>query len=430
MKNHKSLIKVISLITSSVIMLTSCSAAVDSDESSSLSSNETTAVTIIESPDSESVASDITEIKELEFKVNTADLKFDSIYDTDLHRYMEDSIYDDLVTQINSDEYFIEKIETCPIEKGYIEHLEYNSKKNIYFGYTLDELDQQFNGKRYYFTLENGKTVPKEFENFDDTFLKVLKDVAIGTGVILFCITVSAVSAGVGAPAMSMIFAASAKTGTIMALSDGLIGAAANGIVIGITTGDMDQALKSAAIGGAEGFKMGAIFGSIAGGIQEASLVSKLRNADVTKNGLTLREAAKIQKESKYPLEVIKQFHSKEEYEIYKTAKLKTAMISNKTALVQDIDLNYVSELDGKAVTNLERMKKGYAPIEPATGKAYQLHHIGQKSDGTLAVLTEKQHLENSSILNIAGKETEIDRNAFAKIRKEFWESFSSAVGG
>lgn len=59
----------------------------------------------------------------------------------------------------------------------------------------------------------------------------MLKNVAIGTGVILVCVTVSAVTAGAGAPAISLIFAASAKTGTIMALSSAGFGGFTAGVV-------------------------------------------------------------------------------------------------------------------------------------------------------------------------------------------------------
>ena len=71
-------------------------------------------------------------------------------------------------------------------------------------------------------------------------------------------------------------------------------------------------------------------------------------------------------------------------------------------------------------------MQRGLAPLDPATGKAYQLHHIGQKADGTLAVVTEAQHQGNSAILNIVGKESEINRAA--TVRKEFWEYMGKVV--
>ncbi|WP_369694174.1 HNH/ENDO VII family nuclease, partial [Ruminococcus flavefaciens] len=40
-----------------------------------------------------------------------------------------------------------------------------------------------------------------------------------------------------------------------------------------------------------------------------------------------------------------------------------------------------------------------------------------------LAVLTEAQHQGNSAILNTIGKESEINRAAFDKVRKAFWEN-------
>ena len=90
-----------------------------------------------------------------------------------------------------------------------------------------------------------------------------------------------------------------------------------------------------------------------------------------------------------------------------------------------------MSELsDGTKVTNLERMQRGFAPIEPATGKAYELHHIGQKSDGTLAVLTRDQHRKNASILNQPGKASEIDRSGFGNTREDFWEYAGTHVFG
>ena len=73
-------------------------------------------------------------------------------------------------------------------------------------------------------------------------------------------------------------------------------------------------------------------------------------------------------------------------------------------------------------------MQKGYAPLDPANGKAYQLHHINQDPNGTLAILTEAEHQGNSSILNLFGKESEIDRKAFEAIRKAFWQKFAAGL--
>lgn len=355
--------------------------------------------------------------------INT--LGFTSLNDPNLMRYVEDTVYSDLVNQLDSDKYFVENVEAVYISKEYLDELAYNSQENIYFGYKLSELEEAFQGDRFIFTLdENGQTDVIPFEEYDDTYDKVIRNVAIGTGVILLCVTVSVVTGGVGAPAVSMIFAASAKSATVFALSSGVISGVSAGVVEGMQTHDFDKAVKAAALKGSEGYMWGAITGAITGGVSEAQTVSALKGADVTANGLTLQEAAKIQKDSKYPLDVIKQFKSMEEYQVYKDAGLTAQMVDGKLALMQNIDLNFKSTLpDGTEVTNLQRMLKGYAPLDSATGKAYQLHHIGQKADGTLAVLTEAQHQGNSTILNTLEKESEIDRAAFAKVREAFWEN-------
>lgn len=352
--------------------------------------------------------------------------EYNDLDDSDLLYHLEDLVYRETVSALNSTEYVVENISAVYISKEYLEEVAFNSQSNIYFGYTLAELDELFQGSRYVFTLgSDGQTTVQELQEIEDTSTEtILKNVAIGTGVILICVTVSAVSAGVGAPAVSVIFAASAKTGTLMALTSGGFGAISAGIVRGIQTGDFNEAMEAAALAGSEGFKWGAISGAISGGAQEAFALKA-----ATRSGLTMNEAAIIQQESGLPMDVISQLHSMDEYLVYKEAGLKPVMVNGRTALVQNIDLNYVSTLpDGSEVTNLVRMQRGYAPLDPTTGKAYQLHHIGQKTDGTLAILTESQHQGNSAILNIVGKESEIDRQSFNATRKAFWEYLGKVV--
>ena len=357
-----------------------------------------------------------------------ADLEpqYSALDDTGLLSHVEDLVYRDTVVSLNSEEFFVENVSAIYISKEYLEEVAFNSQSNIYFGYTLAELDEMFQGTKYIFTLgDNGATAVQELQAIEDVSTEtMLKNVAIGTGVILVCVTVSVVSAGAGAPAVSMIFAASATTAKTFAISSAAFGGISAGVVRGIQTGDFNEAMEAAAMNATEGFKWGAISGAVIGGGSEAFLLKA-----ATKSGLKMNEAALIQMESKLPIEVISQFHSKKEYLVYKEAGLKAVMVNGRTALVQNIDLNYVSQLpDGTEVTNLVRMQKGYAPIDPATGKAYQLHHIGQKTDGTLAVLTEDQHQGNSAILNISGKDSEIIRSEFATTRKEFWEYLGKSV--
>ena len=408
--------RVLALLLSLVMLLSGCAQSKPASKASSASSGSPAA----------SVTDSVSESYTPRMTVWQDDVpQYTSLNDTDLLAHVEDLVYRDTVASLNSADYLVSDVSAVYVSKEYLEELDYNSQSNIYFGYTLDELDAQFQGKRYVFTLgDNGKTIVQPLETIDDNSTEtMLKNVAIGTGVILVCVTVSSVTA-TSVPAVSVILAVSAKTGAIGALSGGAMSGIPAGVIRGIETGNVEEALKTAALKGSEGFKWGAISGALVGGAKEAAAIKS-----ITQSGLTMNQAAAVQQKSHWPADTISELHSIEEYNVYEKAGLKPVMVNGKTALVQDIDLNFKSELpDGTVVTNLQRMQKGYAPLDPATGKYYQLHHVGQKADGTLAILKEAEHQGNSSILNFAGKDSEIDRYAFGKTRKEFWQYLGNVV--
>ena len=349
--------------------------------------------------------------------------EFRRMGDAALLPYLENSLYEQLVSDLDSSDYFVENVQAVYISQEYLDELAFNSQENVYFGYTLSELNAQFQGEKYIFTLgEKNETVVVPWTDYDDVYDRVIRNVAIGTGVILVCVTVSVVSAGVGAPAVSMIFAMAAKDSAVR----GLLGAAKSGvpafIATAVRTGDLQQAAREAALAGSEDFKWGAISGSISGGAKEAI---GLKGA--TLNGLSMNEAAQIQRESGYPLDVIKGFRTMEQYEVCQKAGLVPKMVNGKMALIRQIDLDFVDEMGN---TNLERMQKGLAALDPATGEAYQLHHIGQKMDSTLAILTRAEHMQNGNneIWHIFGKSSEIDHKVFAKQSKAFWKYMANLL--
>lgn len=351
--------------------------------------------------------------------------KYKSLSDKGLLVDVEDLVYKETIDAINSEDYVVENVSAVYISKEYLEEVAFNSKSNVYFGYSLAELNEVFKGDSYIFTLgDDGKTKVQKLQSIDDKATETMvRNVAIGTGVILICVTVSAVSAG-PASAVSAIFAASAKSAQTFAASSAAFGGISRGLVKGIETGDFGESMEAAVLGASEGFKWGAITGAVTGDFKEA-----IRPMSEINSNLKTGEVARIQIESKWPMDVISEFNSFKEYKHYKKANLVPLKINGRIALVQKFDLNYKSYLpDGSEVTNLIRMKKGYAPIEPSTGKAYELHHIGQKSDGTLAVLTNAQHHGNNAILHTSNKASEIDRPAFNKVRKEFWQDLAKQI--
>ena len=416
--------RVISIILALCIFLVGCADAY-SDIDEPMADDEVLIDMVEESEEKNQQVSDIASVRNtVEYlDAEAADMKFASLSDPNLLDFVESSVYYRLIDELDEDQY-IENVSAVYISQEYIDELTYNSRSNVFFGYTLEELNEQFQGQRYIFTVENGKTVVQPMPEYDDTYYQIIRNVAVGTGVILLCVTVSGVTAGLGAPAASMIFAMSAETGAIMGLSSAAISGVAAGIVTGVETGDWDQALTDGALAGSEAFKVGAICGVIAGGAGEAV---GLHGA--TANGLTMNEAATIQRESKLPLNLIREFQSMEQYNIIKDSGMYGGIVNGSPAMIRDIDLNFTDEV-GR--TNLERMQQGLAALDPETGLAYELHHLGQTQDATMAILTQAEHrgVGNHAIWHDLVSESVVDHGAaWTAQREAFWKSLALIMG-
>lgn len=155
---------------------------------------------------------------------------------------------------------------------------------------------------------------------------------------------------------------------------------------------------------------------------------SETDEAEENPEGLTDEEKAKIKEETGWSDEIIDAIGSMEEYEIYKKAELVEAEINGKKCLIHtDIDWD---QKDAMGRTNRERAEQGLSPINK-DGKVIELHHIGQHSDSPLAELTTEEHRGkgNDTILHNKTKESEIDRQVFAKERNDHWEARASEGG-
>lgn len=189
--------------------------------------------------------------------------------------YVEEAVYTELVETLDPDQFYIQEVTTTYVSKEYLDEVAYNSQTNVFFGKSLEELEAEFQGKPYIFTLgTNGETVVQELETVeDDTYDKIITNVAIGSGVILVCVTVAIItknpaSAATAGKTVKMIFTASslgAKAGTVMAIHSAGIGGTAGAIMEAMRTGDTEMIIKAGAEGASEGFKFGAIFGTVTG---------------------------------------------------------------------------------------------------------------------------------------------------------------------
>lgn len=247
--------KIIALLLASVMCLSGCTSNTNTNKTEESTSTETT--------------SEKTETSESSAK----DLDWDSLDDEESKQYLVDSIQANLENDLGSDDYKINEIYTSYVSKEYLEEIDYNSQSNIWFGYTIDEIDEAMGDTQYVFTMdENNNTEVIPFEAYtDDTNKKILKNVAIGSGVILVLTSLSVVTASAGVVTVSVALttsgaAAGATSGAALGAGTAFV---LTTIVESIKTGKLDsETLKSGLVGASEGFKFGAIIGAAHGGRQ------------------------------------------------------------------------------------------------------------------------------------------------------------------
>ena len=197
----------------------------------------------------------------------------------DLSELLYDSGYEDATVHVNVAYY----------SKEYIEELTYNSRENIYYGYRLSELEAMFVGTRYVFTCDDqGMTTVQTFEAYDDTYDRVLQNIAIGTGIIVVCVTITLATGGFVAPAaatatsaINIAFRSAATASTLSALSGGGLAALMEANAVATQTGNWEEAKKAAALAGSEGYKWGAVIGAgtgmVSGVVQYGKLLKALK---------------------------------------------------------------------------------------------------------------------------------------------------------
>lgn len=190
--------------------------------------------------------------------------------DDDLRQSIQDNIYEELEARFDESEMIIENVQSQYFSKEYLEEYAYNSKTNIFFGYSLEDIKKQFGDSKYIFTLdEDGNTVVKAFSPRENIYDDVIKNTVIGSGVILVCVTLAAVSTAASAPLgvsrMQIILSFSAAGSIIGGTVVGAASAAACGIAEYLKSGDSHDAWETAVLAGSEGFKWGAIGGAVVG---------------------------------------------------------------------------------------------------------------------------------------------------------------------
>lgn len=213
---------------------------------------------------------DLQELDDVALEDEYAKRTYVGMNDDNLRQNIQDCIYEELESRFDESEVTIENVQSLYFSKEYLEEYAYNSRTNIFFGYSLEDIKKQFGDNKYVFTLgENGNTVVKEFSPRDNIYDDVIKNTLIGSGVILVCVTLAGVStaasASLGVSRMQIILSFSAAGALIGGTVVGAASAVAAGVTEYLKNGDSHDATEAAFLAGSRGFKWGAIGGAVAG---------------------------------------------------------------------------------------------------------------------------------------------------------------------
>lgn len=184
------------------------------------------------------------------------ELKSSSLGSVKLMNYIEEEIRAELSLSLDPEVYRVDEVSVKYISKEYLEELEYNSQVNIFFGYTLAEVEEMFEGDPFVFTLgDNGQTTVERFVANESTFDRLIRGVAIGGGILLVCVTVVVIATNPGTAAavgtaVKMFFTLgttgkNAATASIMA---DVLCEAAKAIPRAVTAESPEAALETVAI--------------------------------------------------------------------------------------------------------------------------------------------------------------------------------------
>ncbi len=343
--------------------------------------------------------------------------------------YIEDTVYSQLTAKLDSDAYFIDTVEAKFISKEYIDELEYNSLENTYFGKKLSELDKEYQNKRYIFTTdEQGKTVVKEFKETDNSYKtaaggifssvteaysdpryqRAINDTIIGSGIVIL----NVILFSSGASDSISIMLASTTGESFCVLASGIT----SGIIKGIETNDLKTGLETALIAGSSEYKWCAVTG-IAKGVTK--IASNTIGQKIKSLPLGISVSAAIQQATQLPINYIKSFKTKEQYERFRTLGLSPETVNERTALIGNI-LSLLKPSDNDDISSvIQRLQAGKSLIDQATGEEYHLYQLKEDADSAFSLLKPSE-LKNKGLDDILVEVTEA--------HPEFWRGLAQLL--
>ncbi len=186
----------------------------------------------------------------------TLEPEWQDLSDPEALKSMEQSLQTELLSLLSGTDVTVEAVY---VSQEYLEELRYNSQQNLFFGMTLEELQQAFGGQFYGVTYSTeGEPQVTSMEEPSDILGTLAR--STGSGKVMVCITLA------GVAAVSRLFLSfdnnMEKTTTVIKLVKHLADLA-EGAFYGVESSDFSALLRSLVKGNDGHFLVGVVFGKL-----------------------------------------------------------------------------------------------------------------------------------------------------------------------
>ncbi len=188
-----------------------------------------------------------------------------SVSDPGFLQQIGDAVYADVTGLLHSDDYAVTSVSAVFVSREYLEEVRYNSLPNVFFGYSVQELDEQFAGEKYFFTPdENNQMTVRTLETMEKAqpeWLRLLNIDPNAEGLFELRVSTRIYTGGEEMPAVSFLLFAAPDDAVELSVSEGKIAAVAAAAIEGIRTKSIGKAVNAARQAYGEGFSWNAVTG-------------------------------------------------------------------------------------------------------------------------------------------------------------------------
>lgn len=189
-------------------------------------------------------------------------------YDEETLQQLKDQVYADISEELSTDEYLVQDVKVIYLTEEEVATMSPEDK--IYFGYSANGLNDVITSDMTVIDESEYGTIDVKSEKLldKDDRTTVIKNLAIGTGIILVCVTVVCVTKDmeIDNEVVTAFIELAPKAAALGAAGFATITGTVSGAIQYVKSKNLKESFRKLIVDGSKGFKWGAIIGTVYAG--------------------------------------------------------------------------------------------------------------------------------------------------------------------